>query len=103
MRASSCSRLVPFKRLRSTGLMLLLTTLGGCGYDRVVTNTVAQDDYHARHPIVLTEGLRALDVFPATGGSGIDRESHLKIMEFARLSREAGATQMNVAIARGHS
>ena len=51
-------------------LAVLAPALGGCFTDRVVTGSVYPHDYRERHPIVLTESARILDLF-AIGPDGL--------------------------------
>jgi pilus assembly protein CpaD len=51
-------------------LAALGPALGGCFTDRVVTGSVYPHDYRERHPIVLTDTARSLDVF-ALGSDGL--------------------------------
>lgn len=64
--------------------------LSGCAADRVVTgSTTTALDYRQRHPIVLTEGARKLDVF-ATGQAALDGRQRDDIDVFAAEYRRTG-------------
>lgn len=64
--------------------------LSGCVADRVVTgSTEPTIDYRQRHPIVLTEGSRKLDVF-VTGHAGLDSRQRDDIDAFAAEYRRSG-------------
>ena len=41
----------------------LAALIGACAPDRAVTGSIYPHDHHARHPIVLADGPRNLDVF----------------------------------------
>ncbi len=68
---------------------LLASILGGCMADRVVTGSTIAPDYRQRHPIVLTEGARKLDVF-VTGQAGLDSRQLGDIRAFAAEYRRSG-------------
>lgn len=61
---------------------LLATTLAACRADRVVTGSTYPRDYRDRHPIVLTDAPRSLDVFVNTSG-GLDPRQHADVRTFA--------------------
>jgi pilus assembly protein CpaD len=64
------SRLLPALIRNPVGLLAGLAVLvGGCAPDRAVTGSIYPHDYRVRHPIVLAEGARTLDVFVI--GSGV--------------------------------
>src|SRR5918998_5367075 len=67
----------------------LAVALSGCAADRVVTGSTEAPDYHARHPIVLTEGARTLDVF-VTGYGGLDSRQREDLRTFAAEYRRSG-------------
>jgi pilus assembly protein CpaD len=66
---------------------LLLAPLVACGPDRVVTGSTYPTDYRERHPIVLRNGARILDVFV---GGGLDQRQRDDIMTFAAEYRSRG-------------
>jgi pilus assembly protein CpaD len=63
--------------------------LGACVADRVVTGSTDALDYRQRHPIVLTEGPRSLDVF-VTSYAGLDGRQREDIRTFAAEYRRTG-------------
>ena len=67
----------------------LASALGACAADRVVTGSTEAPDYHERHPIVLAEGARTLDVF-VTGYGGLDGRQREDIRAFAAEYRRSG-------------
>lgn len=73
--------------LPACGLLLL----AGCGAtERMVASSVPMDDYEVRHPIVLGEEPRKLEILvePTTGQ--FDRHSAAQLHEFASLYRKFG-------------
>ena len=71
--------------------LCLLLPLAGCGAtERMVVSSIPQDDYEVRHPIVLGEGPRTLEILvePVTGQ--FDRHSAAQLREFASLYRKFG-------------
>jgi pilus assembly protein CpaD len=70
----------------------LLLPLAGCGTTErmIATSSIPEYDYRVRHPIVLAEEPRTLDIFvePATGR--LDRRSAAQLREFAGLYRKFG-------------
>jgi pilus assembly protein CpaD len=84
-------RLLHPARLTGPILICSASLLAGCGSaDRTVTSSIPMDDYHNRHPIVLAEAPRTLDLFPASGASGLDHRSALEVRNFAREYRASG-------------
>jgi pilus assembly protein CpaD len=60
------------------------------------------DDYRNRHPIVLAETPRSLDIFPAPDAHGLDRHSAAQVRDFARAYRMNGHGPITVLVpARG--
>ncbi|MGH6838738.1 MAG: CpaD family pilus assembly protein [Methylocella sp.] len=70
---------------------LLLLLLTGCGTtERMAVSSIPQDDYRVRHPIVLAEEPRTLDIFAAPTTGQFDRRSAAQLREFASLYRKFG-------------
>ena len=62
--------------------------LGACRADRVATTgSIYPTDYRARHPIVLADGVRSLDIF-VTGTGHIDPRQAADIDAFIRAYNE---------------
>jgi pilus assembly protein CpaD len=80
------------RRLRSLFLLLgIAALLGGCANaDRMSTASISMDDYRQRHPIVLAEQARRLDLFPAPDIRGLDSRSAKQVAEFGTLYRNTG-------------
>jgi len=64
-------------------------SLAGCGTDYISTS-IAPDDYHERHPIVLAQAPTTLDVFPVGVGK-LDPQSVDDIKVFAARYRSMGS------------
>jgi pilus assembly protein CpaD len=80
-----------FASARTLLPLYLLLPLAGCGAtERMVVSSIPQDDYKVRHPIVLTEEPRTLEILvePVTGQ--FDRHSAAQLREFASLYRKFG-------------
>ncbi|MGH6853500.1 MAG: CpaD family pilus assembly protein [Methylocella sp.] len=76
---------------RNLFLLCWLLPLAGCGTtERMAVSSIPQDDYRVRHPIVLAEEPRTLEILvePATGQ--FDRHSAAQLREFAGLYRKFG-------------
>jgi pilus assembly protein CpaD len=75
------------------------TLLCGCASaDRMSTSSIPMDDYRNRHPIVLAEEARRLDIFPAPEGLGLDRRTAAQVAEFGTLYRNTGHGPINVLV-----
>lgn len=67
----------------------LSSALGACVADRVVTGSTNTVDYRQRHPIVLAEGARKLDVF-VTAHGGLDGRQREDVRAFVAEYRRSG-------------
>ncbi len=78
--------------------------LCGCAnVDRTSTSSMTMNDYRARHPIVLAEQERRLDIFPSPEIRGLDARSAAQVAEFGTLYRDTGSGPIRVFIpALGH-
>jgi len=65
-------------------------SLAGCTTDSLATASMTTDDYHDRHPIVLTPSPTTLDVFPVGEGK-LDPESIEDIRSFAARYQTIGS------------
>jgi pilus assembly protein CpaD len=88
------------RRSRSFLLPLGVAALvSGCANaDRISTASISMDDYRQRHPIVLAEQARRLDLFPAPEISGLDSRSTTQVVEFGTLYRDSGQGPIRVFI-----
>jgi pilus assembly protein CpaD len=75
------------KRHWTLTLASLMLPLGACAPDRVVTGSTYPMDYRERHPVVLTNAPRTLDVFV---GGGLDQRQRDDIAAFAAEYRSHG-------------
>ncbi|MGP0059398.1 MAG: CpaD family pilus assembly protein [Beijerinckiaceae bacterium] len=93
----------PPARLRAALLACIASLLAGCGTtDRTVTSSIPMDDYRNRHPIVLAETPRSLDIFAAPDAHGLDLHSAAQMRDFARAYRLSGHGPITVLVpARG--
>lgn len=79
------------------GLMAALAlALAGCGSMRPTQKAFAPDEYQARHPIKLADGMRHIDVF-ATGGR-LDARQARDVAEFAAEYRQRGRGGMVASV-----
>jgi pilus assembly protein CpaD len=71
--------------------LCLLLPLAGCGTtERMAVSSVPQDDYRIRHPIVLAERPRTLEILVEPETGRFDRHSAAQLREFAGLYRKFG-------------
>ncbi len=91
------------RRMGRTGWNLILplgafAILSGCSADRMTTSSIPMDDYRNRHPIVLAEEARKLDIFPAPESRGLDRHTAAQVAEFGKLYKNVGHGPINVFV-----
>jgi pilus assembly protein CpaD len=71
--------------------LCLLLPLAGCGTtERMVVSSIPQDDYRVRHPIVLAERPRTLEILVEPKTGRFDRHSAAQLREFAVLYAKFG-------------
>ena len=75
------------RRLLATPL--IAAALAACQADRVVTGSTTPLDYRHRHPIVLADGARTLDVF-VVGHAGLDARQYEDLKAFTAEYRRKG-------------
>ncbi|HLH10737.1 MAG TPA: CpaD family pilus assembly protein [Methylovirgula sp.] len=94
--------ITPHQSAKSLALLLpigVFLTLGGCAdIDRMSTSSIPMDDYRNRHPIVLAEGTRRLDLFPAPQLRGLDHRSAAQVVEFGALYRVSGEGPISILL-----
>ena len=78
----------------------LAALLGACQADRAATGSIYPHDYRARHPIVLTDGSRSLDVFP-TGPGHLDPRQRADVDAFVLEYRRYGRGTLLVEMPQG--
>jgi len=78
---------------------LAASPLAGCNLDYAGVGSIAPDDYHQRHPIVLADAPTTLDVYPV--GAGLDRQSVANIRGFAQRYRDLGVGRITILAPAG--
>ena len=81
-------------------IAVLGSTLTACAADRVVTGSTGPADYRERHPIVLAEGPRTLDVFVHNAG-GLDPRQRDDVRTFMTEYRRHGQGAMTAHLPVG--
>ncbi len=79
---------------------LIGTALGACQGDRTTTGSLYPHDYRARHPIVLADDARTLDVFP-NGTGHLDPRQAADVDAFVLEYRRYGRGTLTVEVPRG--
>lgn len=75
----------------SLGLLLAAATmLGACAKQGDLVSSQAPVDVRERHPIVLRDAPRSLDVFVGRSGAGLDSRQEEDVADFAREYRRSG-------------
>jgi pilus assembly protein CpaD len=74
--------------------------VGACSPDRIVTGSVYPRDFRERHPIVLADAPRSLDVF-VTGAHGLDGRQYQDVRTFADEFRRSGQHGIAVQVPTG--
>ncbi|MBB3903872.1 CpaD family pilus assembly protein [Methylobacterium brachythecii] len=93
----------PRSPLAMAVLALLVASLGACKSDRVdTTGSIYPYDVRARHPFVLAEGSRTLDIFP-TGPGHLDPRQSADLDAFLLEYRRYGRGQLAIDLPRGAS
>jgi pilus assembly protein CpaD len=82
-------------RASSFGVLCLAAavSLAGCGTDDLAMGSIASDDYHDRHPIILAQAPTTLDVFPIGQGK-LDSASTEDIRIFAARYQAMGSGRL---------
>jgi pilus assembly protein CpaD len=77
--------------MRLAALLLATGALaGGCASKGDTTASLAPVDVRERHPIVLKDAPRSLDVFVGRSGAALDRRQSEDVISFAREYRQTG-------------
>lgn len=87
-------------RLRLLCACALAALAGACKSEPPVTGAIGTADYRARHPIVLADGSRSLDVFP-TGPGHLDPRQADDVDAFMLEYRRYGRGGMLMEVPRG--
>ena len=85
---------------RAVMIVALASMLAACAADRVATGSTRPHDYRERHPIVLAEGARTLDVFVHNPG-GLDVRQQDDLRAFVAEYRRYGQAVMTAQIPVG--
>ena len=80
-------------------LAALGVSLGACAPDRAVTGSTYPHDHHERHPIMLTDAPRTLDVF--VNGRNLDPRQRDDLWAFAQEFRRHGQGSIGVQVPQG--
>jgi pilus assembly protein CpaD len=83
---------------RTTLAACAVLSLGGCMTDRVVTGSIVAEDYHERHPIVVTERPTNLDIYVV---GGLDRRTRARLVEFGEHFRSASTSRIEILVPAG--
>jgi pilus assembly protein CpaD len=73
----------------------LAVLLAGCYTAREPTSVV-QSDYRLRHPISITEGNRALEIFVGSGRGGLTPTQRAEVLAFAHTWRREGTAGVTI-------
>lgn len=77
-------------RCSALAAVSLALALGACAGKGDVTGSIVPDDTRERHPIVLRDAPRTLDVFIGRAGAGLDERQAQDVADFAREYRRSG-------------
>lgn len=101
MTASSRSRVPP---MAQTALVLLAVGIlaGGCASKGDTTASLAPIDVRERHPIVLRDAPRHLDVFVGRSRAALDPRQNEDVVDFARDYRRSGKGGMVAEVPTGN-
>jgi len=94
------TRNIPVPAPRTVIGLLALSMLAACAPDRTVTGTTYPYDYRARHPIVLKDAPRNLDVFVSAGGT-LDPRQREDVHAFAAEYRRYGQGSLAAMVPSG--
>ncbi|MFN3671945.1 MAG: CpaD family pilus assembly protein [Bosea sp. (in: a-proteobacteria)] len=75
---------------RLSAVLILGASLGACVAKGDLTASLAPDDVRERHPIVLRDAPKSLDVFVGRAGSGLDERQAEDVANFAQDYRRSG-------------
>ena len=93
----------PAARLLAASLFAgMSVTLGGCGVDRIVPNAGRDpSDYRARHPIVMADKSRTLDIFVGANAGPLDPRQREDLRAFVQEFRAHGKGVMTAFVPIG--
>ncbi len=97
--------LTSFDRTVHGGARLLVVAFaliaGGCQHDPIVTNSFYPTDYRDRHPIVVTERPRSVDIFIGSGRGGLTAVQRAQVAAFGGAWRREGNGLLAIDIPYG--
>ncbi len=101
--SAACPRLRGGRGKRLASLCLPLS-LAACGTtERMIASPFPMEDYRARHPIILADGPRTLEIFVDPRSGRFDQKSAARLGEFAELYRQFGRGPITVMPPAGPS
>lgn len=94
-----------FDRTVHCGARLLVVAFalaaGGCKHDPIVTNSVYPVDYRDRHPIVIAERPRSVEIFIGSGRGGLTAAQRAQVAAFGGSWRREGNGLLIVDVPQG--
>lgn len=87
--------------IRVLVLAALGLPLGACVHDPVATGSIEPVDYRQRHPIVLTDAPRHLDVFVGRAHGGLEPRQRQDVHAFAAEYRRTGKGTISAIVPQG--
>ena len=81
--------------------VLLAAPLAACGVQRTLPPNATPNDYHDRHPVVLSDTPHVMDVFPSVAHGRVDPETQGRINEFVGRYKEIGHGQVTLLTPKG--
>lgn len=90
-----------FKRLRAASLLVVLAaSLGACKHtgDDIATTASIPADYRERHPIVVQEADRSIEVFVGTGRGGLTSSQRTDVAAYAQTWLQEGTGPMAINV-----
>jgi pilus assembly protein CpaD len=94
------SRPLPARKRHLATLAALAALTAACAPDRAVTGSIYPHDHRARHPIVLTDAPRSLDVF-IVGSGALNPRQRDDVLAFATEYRRYGQGLMTAQLPSG--
>lgn len=91
---------MPYSTMKIAGTVLLTVLVAGCSVQKRDSFTVGSvpDDYRTRHPILITEGEKNLDVPVSASSHELSDPLHSNIRGFAAMFKRSGSGMMYVLL-----
>lgn len=87
---------------RAAALIAVAASLAACSRHREVTGSIrAPDDYRERHPIIIANAPRNLEIYPMRGSQGLDQRQADDLAAFAAEYKSQGRGYVTVALPEG--